>query len=172
MTTRAHACSLGERENERWHCTDFFSEKNGWLSLRCPCGASSLSTKELERANGNVSRVLCPGDGESAKLTPRAHYNDYTAKERAEIGKHAAEGSRARGNTIRNSPKFKIAKLYTYPILTVSPNLMAAKISRYTVAHFSLKIVLANIKFTATFLKIISKSLKLTPTKSAIFQNC
>ena len=77
------------------------------------CGASSLSTKELERANGNVSRVLCPGDGESAKLTPRAHYNDYTAKERAEIGKHAAEGSRARGNTIRNSPKFKIAKLYT-----------------------------------------------------------
>ena len=32
------------------------------------CGASSLSTKELERANGNVSRVLCPGDGESAKL--------------------------------------------------------------------------------------------------------
>ena len=60
------------------------------------CGASSLSTKELERANDNVSRVLCPGDGESAKLTPRAHYNDYTAKERAEIGKYAAEGSRAR----------------------------------------------------------------------------
>ena len=51
------------------------------------CGASTLSTKELERANDNVSRVLCHGDGESAKLTPRAHYNDYTAKERAEIGK-------------------------------------------------------------------------------------
>ena len=78
------------------------------------CGSSSLSTKELERANDHVSRVLCPGDGESAKLTPRAHYNnDYTAKERAEIGKYAAEGSRACGNAIRNSPKFKIAKLYT-----------------------------------------------------------
>ena len=49
------------------------------------CGASSL------RANNNVSRVLCPGDSESAKLTPRAHYNDYTAKERAEIGKYPAE---------------------------------------------------------------------------------
>ena len=77
------------------------------------CRASSLSTKELERASDSVSRVLCPGDGESAKLTPRAHYNDYTAKERAEIGKYAAEGSHARGNAIRNSPKFKIAKLYT-----------------------------------------------------------
>ena len=55
------------------------------------CGASSLSKKELEGANDNVSRVLCGGDGESAKLTPRAHYNDYTAKERAEIGKYAAE---------------------------------------------------------------------------------
>ena len=72
------------------------------------CGASSLSTKELERANDHVSRVLCPGDGESAKLTP-----DYTAKERAETGKYAAEGSHARGNAIRNSPKFKITKLYT-----------------------------------------------------------
>ena len=77
------------------------------------CGASSLSTKELERANDNVSRVLCSGDGESAKLTPRTHYNDYTAKERAEIGKYAADGSRARGNAIRNLPKFKIATLYT-----------------------------------------------------------
>ena len=76
------------------------------------CGASSLSTKELERANDNVSHVLCPRDGESAKSTPRAHYNDYTAKERAEIGKYAAERSRTRGNAIRNSPKFKIAKLY------------------------------------------------------------
>jgi len=27
------------------------------------CGASSLSMKELERANDNVSHVLCPGDG-------------------------------------------------------------------------------------------------------------
>ena len=35
------------------------------------CGASSLSTKELERANDHVSRVICPGDGESAKLTLR-----------------------------------------------------------------------------------------------------
>ena len=80
-----------------------------------------------------ISRVLCPGDSESAKLTPRAHYNNYTAKERAEIGKYAAEGLRACGNAIRNSPKFKIAKLYTYPILTVLPNLMATKVSRYTV---------------------------------------
>ena len=55
------------------------------------CGASSLSTNEFERADDNVSHVLCPGDGESAKLTPRAHYNDYTAKERAEIGKYAVE---------------------------------------------------------------------------------
>ena len=55
------------------------------------CGASSLSTKELEWTNDNVSRVLCPGDGESAKLTPRAHYNNYTAKERAKIGKYAME---------------------------------------------------------------------------------
>ena len=78
------------------------------------CGASSLSTKELERANDHVSCVLCPGDGESAKLTPRAHYNNYTAKERAEIGKYAAKGLRARGNAIRNSPKFKIAKLHVY----------------------------------------------------------
>ena len=77
------------------------------------CRASSLSTKELERANDKVIRVLCPGVGESAKLTLRAHYNNYTAMERAEIGKNAAEGSCARGNTIRNSPKFKIAKLYT-----------------------------------------------------------
>ena len=60
------------------------------------CGASSLSTKELERANDHVSRVLCPGDGESVKLTPQAHYNDYTAKERAEVGKYVVEGSRAR----------------------------------------------------------------------------
>jgi len=92
----------------------FFSAKR---TAGCPtmsmCGASSLSTKELERANDNVSRVLCPGDGESAKLTPRTHYNDYTAKERAEIGKYAADGSRARGNAIRNLPKFKIATLYT-----------------------------------------------------------
>ena len=88
MTTRARACSVGKRENEQWHCTDFFIEKNGRLSQRCPCvGASSLSTKELERASDHVSCVLCTGDGESAKLTPRAHYNDYTAKERAEIGK-------------------------------------------------------------------------------------
>ena len=69
--------------------------------------------KELERANDHVSRVFCPGDGESGKLTPRAHYNDYTAKERAEIGKYGAEGFRARSNAIRNLPKFKIAKLYT-----------------------------------------------------------
>ena len=67
----------------------------------------------VERVNDNVSRVLCPGDGESTKLTPRAHYNNYTAKERAEIGKYAAEGSRVRGNAIQNSPKFKIAKLCT-----------------------------------------------------------
>ena len=38
-----------------------------------------------------VVRVLSPGDGENAKLTPRAHYNNYTAKERAEIGKYTAE---------------------------------------------------------------------------------
>ena len=69
MTT--HACSVGERENERWHCTDFFKRKERpvvpTLSM---CGASSLSTKELERTNDYVSRVFCPGDGESAKLTP------------------------------------------------------------------------------------------------------
>ena len=34
------------------------------------CGASSLSMKELERANDYVSCVFCPGDGESGKLTP------------------------------------------------------------------------------------------------------
>ena len=55
------------------------------------CGGLFSSTKELERANNNVSRVLCPGDGKSAKLTPQAHCNDYTAKERAEIGNYAAE---------------------------------------------------------------------------------
>ena len=132
MTTHARACSVGERQNKRWQCTDFFSEKRcgvqgvipllfGWFlkvtslhvlvfATLSMCGASSLSMKELERANDHVSCVLCPGDGESAKLTPRAHYNDYTAKERAEIGKY---GSRVCGNTIRKLPKIKIAKLYT-----------------------------------------------------------
>ena len=57
------------------------------------CGASSLSTKELERANDHVSRVLCPGDGESAKFTP-------TTTIQPRIGKYAVEGSRARGNAI------------------------------------------------------------------------
>ena len=92
----------------------FFQRKERpFVPMLSMCGASSLSTKELERASDHVSRVLCAGDGESAKLTPRAHYNNYTAKERAEIGKYAAEGLRARGNTIRISPKFKITKLYT-----------------------------------------------------------
>ena len=92
----------------------FFSAKR---TAGCPyiVHVSSLFSfyEGVEQANNNVSRVLCPGDGESAKLTPRAHYNNYTAKERAEIGKYVAEGSRARCNVIRNSPKFKIAKLYT-----------------------------------------------------------
>ena len=91
------------------------------------CGGSSLSTNELQQANDNVSRVLCPGDSESAKLTPRAHHNDYTANEKAEIGRHATgnrsteaakcftkqQGVHARGNTILDLPKFEIAKLYT-----------------------------------------------------------
>jgi len=34
------------------------------------CGDSSLSRKELEEANNYVSHVLCPREGESAKLTP------------------------------------------------------------------------------------------------------
>ena len=41
---------------------------------------------------------FCPGVGESSKLTPRAHYNDYTAKERAEIGKYAAENRPAKAS--------------------------------------------------------------------------
>ena len=75
------------------------------------CVTSSLSTKKLEWANDHVSRVLCAGDCESAKFTPRAHYNDYTAKERAETEKYVAEGSCTRCNAIRNSSKFKIAKI-------------------------------------------------------------
>ena len=35
--TCAHACSVAERENKQWHCTDFSAKKNSWLSLRCQC---------------------------------------------------------------------------------------------------------------------------------------
>ena len=70
-----------------------FFQRKEWpvvptLSL---CGTSSLSRKELERANDRVSHALCPGvgAGESAISTPRAHYNDYTDEERAQIGKYA-----------------------------------------------------------------------------------
>ena len=70
-------------------------ERHGVPTLSL-CGTSSLSRKELERANNLVSRALCPGAGagESANSTaasPGAHYNDYTAEERAQIGKYAAE---------------------------------------------------------------------------------
>ena len=118
---RAHdyTCTCMQCRQERKRVMALYSEKNGRLSqhTRYPnvvhvWGLFSFY-KGVERANDNVSRVVCPGDCESTKLTPRAHYNDYTAKERAEIGNYAAEGSRARGNAIRNSPKFKIAKLYT-----------------------------------------------------------
>ncbi len=50
------------------------------------CGDSSLSRKEVETANERVKQVL--GD---AKLAPRGKYNDYSAEERAQIGKCAAD---------------------------------------------------------------------------------
>ena len=54
------------------------------------CGPSSLTRRQLEGANDSVKRVLVEdGNGE---LTPsRGHYNGYTAEERAQIGKYAAE---------------------------------------------------------------------------------
>ena len=78
MTTRARACSVGERENEQWHCTDFFQRKEQpvvpTLSM---CRASSLSTKELERANDHVSRVFCSGDGEKIIGACAISYNVF-----------------------------------------------------------------------------------------------
>ena len=43
------------------------------------CGDSSLSQKELEDVNDLASHILCPGEDESAKLTPPNFYNNYTA---------------------------------------------------------------------------------------------
>ena len=95
VNARDYTCTCMQCRRERKRAMAlyiFFQWKEGpvvpTLSM---CGACFLSMKELERAHDNASRVLSPGEGESAKLTPRAHYNDYTAKERAEIGKYAAE---------------------------------------------------------------------------------
>ena len=67
-----------------------YREKKTLSQRHCPnvvhvWGLFSFYEGVIERANDHVSRVLCPRDNESAKLTPRAHYNnDYTAKERPE----------------------------------------------------------------------------------------
>ena len=78
------------RTYQRHGTVQIFPEER---TASCPYTTSSLSRKELERANDCVSRAICPGvgPGKSAISTPRTHYNDYTDEQRAQIGKYAAE---------------------------------------------------------------------------------
>ena len=52
-------------------------------------------------------------------------------------GAHGAHSDVILFRCAMRSPNFKIAKFYTEPFQAISPNLMAAKISRYTVVSKS-----------------------------------
>ena len=91
MTTHARAYSVAREKMNDGIVQIFQRKERPAVPTLSMCGAPSFSMKELKRANNNASRVLCPGGSDSSKLTPRAQYNNYTPKERAEIGKYAAE---------------------------------------------------------------------------------
>ena len=69
----------------------YFSRESTALPTIQTCESSSLTEKDLEKANARVKRSI-EGEGtKPEKASLRGKYNDYTAKERAQIGKYAAE---------------------------------------------------------------------------------
>ncbi len=108
------------------------------------CGPSTLTRRELEAANGSVKRVLAEATNVvGSDMTPcRGQYNEYTAEVRAQIGKYAAENGASkaarrfsRATNISYSPKLIFANIQFKPFWANSPNIMPAKISRYTVPY-------------------------------------
>ena len=104
---------------------------------------STTRTKKLKR-------VLEIGERSHEKVaTDRGKYNSYTPEERAQIGKYAVENGNSKAakhfsEDARWRPALKhyvigthlqIAKFKfrQYLLRSVSPNLMLAKVSRYTV---------------------------------------
>ena len=60
-----------------------------------PTEVNSLTKAEVQRANDEVKNVLASIE-ESSSSGKRNKYNEYTAEERAKIGKYAAENGPAR----------------------------------------------------------------------------
>ena len=54
-----------------------------------PTKVDSLSEAELQKVNNHIRETV--GDGAISCGKQRHHCNEYSAKERADIGKHAAE---------------------------------------------------------------------------------
>ena len=61
------------------------------------CNSAYITTREIEKADEKVKQVLDDSDRNSCSgmLTIRCKYNAYTAEQRAQIGRYAAEN----GNT-------------------------------------------------------------------------
>ena len=61
------------------------------------CNNAFITTREIEKADEKVKQVLDDSDRNSCSgmLTIRCKYNAYTAEQRAQIGRYAAEN----GNT-------------------------------------------------------------------------
>ena len=69
----------------------YFKRKNQEPDL--PSVVPSLSPKEVEKVNECVNRAKDweQEEDSTSEKTKRVKYNDYSAKERAQIGKYAAE---------------------------------------------------------------------------------
>ena len=72
--------------------------KSGPVLPSSSSGYSFLNKKDLEQANQKVKSAL-----ENKPASPRGRYNSYTPKERAQIGKYAAENGNVRAASISPS---------------------------------------------------------------------
>lgn len=119
----------------------------------CPAKVPSLSEEEVHRVNEDVKRTM---EQDETSKKGRGKYNDYTAKERAQIGKYAAENGPARAvrhfSSIldRKLPETTARRLKSEYLLAITaklifanfdfptflsnpPNLISGNISGYTV---------------------------------------
>ena len=103
------------------------------------CEDSSLSRKELEETNDRVSLILCHGEGESAKLTPRGVPNTLEYMTTTDTAVNLVNTHMWHTWLHHNFvfdlncelPNIKFAKYLSKRFLAISPNLMATKISQY-----------------------------------------